>query len=95
MSRQREKTGSELEGKGVFTPSGEKPYEVAYYLEESESTVKGPRNYASRGGAEWQGTISPLPPSIKAPSEGHQLKLENGTVLNCYVKADRTVLCRK
>jgi hypothetical protein len=41
--RKRGKTGSKLAGKGVFTPSGEKPYEVHYDLDESESSVRGAR----------------------------------------------------
>jgi len=82
-----------LPGRGLFSPVGEEPYEVEYDLNEYQSYLRDGRSYEARGKTEWRGTISPLPSSIPAPSGPHRLKLEDGTVLNCFVKADRTVLC--
>jgi hypothetical protein len=82
-----------LPGRGFFSPVGEEPYEVEYDLNEYQSYLRDGRSYEARGKTEWRGTISPLRSSIAAPSGPHRLKLGEGTILNCFVKADRTVLC--
>jgi hypothetical protein len=82
-----------LRARGLFSPLGEEPYEVEYDLNEYQFYFRDGRSYEAPGRKEWRGSISPLPPSIPAPSKGHRLKLQDGTVLNCFVRADRAVLC--
>ncbi len=82
-----------LTAKGLFSPVGEEPYEAEYNLNEYQSYFRDGRAYEAPGKTEWRGTIHPMRSSIPARSKGHRLKLEDGTVLNCFVCADRTVLC--
>jgi hypothetical protein len=93
MPRMEEEFVHNLRGKGLFSPVGEQPYEVEYSLNEYQSYIRDGRSYEAPGKTEWRGAIHPLRSIIPAPSKGHRLKLEDGTLFDCFVKADGTVLC--
>jgi hypothetical protein len=100
MPSMQEKLVRNLSGAGFFTPCGtEEIYEVEYNLDEYQFSIRDDPSYGPSYGAdaktEWRGSIYPLPTAVPVPSPEHRLKLEDGTVLNCLVKADSTVHCKR